>query len=406
MPTHPLRAGAPLERERFAAIRSDLLLKHCKWDPQVGDVSTLASFPLFIEKRRWTELAALAEQLTAELLEAEQELLQRDDLHRTLAIPRGLRHVLRRARHDRPTPSAVRTMRFDFHWTESGWRISEVNADVPGGFSEASEFTRLMAEAFPGTVPPGNPACVWSARMAAAADNQPIALLAAAGFMEDQQVVSYLARVLRDRGVDAWPARPQQLQWTEEGACLANRRLGAIVRFYQAEWLPQLPRRSQWRLLLAGGRTPVSNPIECLFGESKRFPLAWDRLRAALPTWRWLLPETRDPREVPWRTDDSWLIKTAWCNTGDTVSARTWIPAREWRRASLSATCFPRQWAAQRRFHTSPVASELGDIYPCVGVHTIDGAACGAYTRIATGPVIDHRAIDAALLIAESAHES
>ena len=403
---HPLRTGKPLDSDSFAAIRTELVLKHCKWDPQVGDVSTLAPFPLLIENRRWTELERLAEQLSAELFEAERELLQREDLHRTLSIPGPLRRLLRKARRLTPTPPAVRVMRFDFHWTRSGWQISEVNADVPGGFSEASEFTRLMSKALPPTKPPGDTAALWAARMASAAAGQPIALLAAPGFLEDQQVISYLARVLGTNGIQAWMARPEQLQWKQEWAYLNDRPLGAIVRFYQAEWLPQLSRRSQWQLLLAGGKTPVTNPAACVFGESKRFPLVWNGLQTKLRTWERLLPETRHPGEVPWRSDDSWLIKTAWCNTGDTVSARGWIPERQWRRASWSATLFPRNWVAQRRFQPAPVDSPIGKIYPCIGVYTIDGKACGAYTRISTGPVIDHRAVDAALLISETTHES
>ena len=54
--------------------------------------------------------------------------------------------------------------------------------------------------------------------------------------------------------------------------------------------------------------------------ESKRFPLVWPLLRTPLPTWQSLLPETRDPRDAPWLTDDSWLLKSAYCNTGDTVT--------------------------------------------------------------------------------------
>jgi glutathionylspermidine synthase len=403
---HPLRAGRNLEPQHFSSIRRTLLLKYCKWDPQVGDVSTIAPFPFFIDKRRWSELETLAETLTRELLAAELELLERDELHAVLAIPRALRQVLRRARQNGITPSAVRVMRFDFHWTESGWRISEVNADVPGGFSEASEFTRLMSEGFPGASAPGNPARFWADRIAGTAAGQTVALLAAAGFMEDQQVVSYLARVLRELGVDARPAGPLQLQWKSGRAYLNGRVLGAIVRFYQAEWLSQLPRRSRWPRLLAGGRTPVSNPLSCIFGESKRFPLVWDLLHNTLPTWQRLLPETRDPRDAHWRTDDSWLLKTAWCNTGDTVSARGLIDPRDWRRAFWSASFYPRQWVAQRRFEPAPVASPIGDVYPCIGVYTIDGRACGAYTRISKGRVIDHRAIDAALLLTETRNES
>jgi glutathionylspermidine synthase len=397
----PLRAGPSVDPAQFSVIRRRLLLKHCKWDPQVADVSTLAPFPLLMGRDNWSELETMAERLTAELLAAEQELLRRDELHSALAIPRALRRILRSGRRNGVAPSAVRAMRFDFHWTKAGWQISEVNADVPGGFSEASELTRLMSTELPSTSIPGDPARLWAARICAAAEGRPIALLAAPGFMEDQQVVSYLAQVLRELGVDARLAGPLQLEWRSGCAHLNGNALGAVVRFYQVEWLPGLPRRSQWSCLLSGGRTPVTNPLECVFGESKRFPLVWDSLRSELPTWRRLLPETRDPRDAPWRNDESWLLKAAWCNTGDSVSARGLIPDDEWRRAFWSATLFPRQWIAQRRFDPVPVASPIGDVYPCIGVYTIDGRAAGAYSRISTTRFIDHRAIDAALLLAE-----
>jgi hypothetical protein len=35
-------------------------------------------------------------------------------------------------------------MRFDFHFSEEGWRISEVNCDVPGGLNEASGFPAII----------------------------------------------------------------------------------------------------------------------------------------------------------------------------------------------------------------------------------------------------------------------
>ncbi|HEX4997549.1 MAG TPA: glutathionylspermidine synthase family protein [Terriglobia bacterium] len=406
----PVRAGDPIDRFRFAEIRRELLLKHCKWDPQVDDVATLASFPLLMERRRWMELEFLAERLTRELTDAEAELMARDDLDRALAIPRGLRRVLRMARAGGATPAAPRVMRFDFHWTASGWRISEVNADVPGGFSEASEFTRLLSEAVSGTAPPGHPGALWAGRIALCSAGLPVALLSAAGFMEDLQVISYLAGTLGPLGVEARLARPEQLEWKDGRAHIGGRPLGAIVRFYQAEWMARLPARSGWSRLFAGGTTPVSNPLRCVFGETKRFPLVWDRLHTSLPTWRKLLPETRDPREAPWRNGDStdrWIIKTAWCNTGDTVSAPGLVGPREWRRASWDASLRPRQWVAQRRFEALPVTSPVDGrpLWPAVGVYTIDGRAAGAYCRISAGPVVNYRAMDAALLITETSDD-
>jgi len=89
------------------------------------------------------------------------------------------------------------------------------------------------------------------------------------------------------------------------------------------------------------GKTPVSNPGASILTESKRFPLVWDDVRAPLPAWRALLPETRDPHDAPWRRDDAWLLKSAFCNTGDSVSQVALVEDREWKRARREALLFP-----------------------------------------------------------------
>ncbi|HEU4532669.1 MAG TPA: hypothetical protein VFS00_01080, partial [Polyangiaceae bacterium] len=119
-------------------------LEHCKWDAQVGDETTLAAFPLLIGAATWRELAAASERLAGELVACERELLARPELHRRLALPRPLSKLLR-AGGPSATPAACRVMRFDFHWTTEGWLVSEVNSDVPGGYTEAENFSALMA---------------------------------------------------------------------------------------------------------------------------------------------------------------------------------------------------------------------------------------------------------------------
>ena len=146
------------------------------------------------------------------------------------------------------------------------------------------------------------------------------------------------------------------------------------------------------------------NPGSCIMLESKRFPLVWDALTAPLSTWRRLLPESVDPRHAPWQRDDSWLLKTALCNTGDTVSARAWMPAARWAKTARAARWFPSEWVAQRRFEALPLETPLGPVFPCVGVYTIDGRACGAYVRLSFRPVVDFAAIDAALLLEDPQH--
>jgi hypothetical protein len=397
-----LRAGPRCDHAAFAALRRRAVLHGCKWDPQVGDIETLAPFPLLLRRSVWRQLADWAERLTSEAMAAEEEILQRPELLRLLGLPRALRQVL--GARQPLTPAAGRVLRFDFHPTTGGWRISEANSDVPGGFGEASHFTSLMAGHYSGLQPAGDTAAVWSNALSdAAGPGGLIALLSAPGYMEDHQVTAFLAARLRERGCRPHLAGPQQLVWTDGIAHLHSAwhcgRVDAVVRFYQAEWLARLPQRSGWGCFFRGGRTPVANPGCAVISESKRFPLLWDHLATPLPGWRALLPETRDPRRAPWEHGEDWLLKTAMCNTGDAVCHRAWLPPRDWARTRFAARWFPGGWVAQRRFESLPVDTPLGPRHACVGVYTVNGRAAGAYARLAVKPVIDFAAVDAALLV-------
>lgn len=399
---HDLRAEEALEANAFSALRRSALLEGCKWDPQVGDTDTLAPFPLVLKTRVWKKIAAQAERLAAEAVLAEEEILSEPRLIKGLGLPPALRRVLEN--QVSLTPSPGRIIRFDFHYTTEGWRISEANSDVPGGFTEASHFTAMMAKYFPKLRPAGNPGDVWADALASAVGTGGrIALLSAPTYMEDHQVVAYLAARLRERGCCPHLAKPEQILWRQGVAHLdaAWHRgpVEAIVRFYQAEWLSQLPVGTGWEFFFRGGKTRVANPAQAILSESKRFPLVWEKLSTALPTWRALLPETRDPRQVPWSRDDGWLLKTAFCNTGDTVSMREFMRPGQWLRTRMAAHLWPGHWIAQRRFESVPVSTSIGPRHVCVGVYTVNGRAAGAYTRLSPRPIIDFAAADVALLL-------
>jgi glutathionylspermidine synthase len=382
------------------------MLDSCKWDPQVGDVATISPFPLLVRGDHWRHLSHLATRLAAELMSAEQELLCRPDLHRRLGLPRRIRSVLRHAQKIRATPTLARVLRFDFHWTAEGWRISEVNSDVPGGFSEASELPALMAKYYPGTRPAGNPGATWAGAIAASVPpRQTIALLAAPGFIEDQQVIAYLGQLLNQLGCSSRPSSPENLYWQHGIAYLRSESernpLGAIVRFVQAEWL----RGRSSSSLFVRGQTPVGNPGIAVLTESKRFPLTWDQLSTPLPTWRQLLPTTVDPRDANWREDESWLVKSALCNTGDTVAFRSLLIDHQWRSVKRAVSLSPGSWIAQKRFATCPIQTPVGSIYPCIGVYTVNGHPAGTYGRFSRSPLIDYTAVDIAILIADDRTE-
>ena len=400
--------GDALPPREFEAIRRAAILRHCKWDPQVGDQATLAPFPLVLARAAAARLARWAERLATEALAAEQELLHEPRLHARLAVPRAIRAQLRRGLELGWTPGAGRVMRFDFHPTSSGWRLSEVNADVPGGFSEATEFTRLMAERYPGHEPSGSPGPRWVDAILARAHDRPTGVLIyAPGFTEDLQVVSYVAGLLRERGARVLLAQPQHLRWRAGHAHVVSDwhrgPVDFVVRFFQAEWLAQLPRRVEWQPLIAGGRTPVANPGTAILLESKRFPLTWEQLRTTLPTWRRLLPETRELPRHARAIDPSWMLKSAYSNNGDDVLNCELTPRAEWRKAMRWFALPRRQWLAQRRFESLPLATPWGPMHACIGVYTVDGVAAGAYGRVSHLPIVDYRSVDAAVLIGDGA---
>lgn len=381
-----------------------MALEHFKWDSQIGDVCTLFRQPLLIDPQTWLHLREMAESLAAELMLAERELLEHSDLQQLLGIPPRLQ-TLFRSRDSPPTPSAVRTLRFDFHYTHEGWRVSEVNSDVPGGYTESSYFTQLMSQNLPNTRPAGDPAKAWTdAMFARVGKHGRVALLSAPGFLEDQQITAFLAHELQSRGLETFLLHhPAQLKWKFGRASVADgkeaRIIDAIVRFYQGEWITNLHPCASWEPLFFGGHTPVANPGTALLTESKRFPLTWSKLSNSMRMWRSLLPESFDPRDPLWRADDDWVLKESFSNTGDSIYVRRSMGSEAWKKLCHRARRNPYQWIAQRRFEPLSIDSEAGAVFPCIGVYTVNGRAAGIYTRVALKPLIDYASMEVATLV-------
>jgi glutathionylspermidine synthase len=401
----PWRPVNVLPADVVATIRRRAIFECCKWDPQVEDVSTIAEVPIVLETGQWRALAAMSEALAAELTAAEEELRHRPDLHGTLGLPRAVVTALRRAN---PAPTnGARLIRFDFHHTADGWRISEANSDVPGGLNEASGLPRLIAGCVARTRGAGDVAAAYAAGVMASLPPKPhIALVHATAYSDDRQVMTYLAQRLAERGARASLASPAHLRWHEGRAQLeaewATGPVDAVVRFYPGEWMDNLPRACGWWSYFGGTATPISNPATALLTQSKRFPLVWDSLRTQLPTWRTLLPQTRDPRDVPWQHDDGWVLKPALGRVGEDVGIAGVTAVPDWKRIARDVRRHAGHWIAQRRFAPTPLLVADQTCYPGIGVYTVNGRAAGAYGRVADRPLIDARARDAAVLVAES----
>jgi glutathionylspermidine synthase len=400
----PWTCGQPLAPECYARVVRRAIFDCCKWHTQADDRPVLCPFPLVLDEDTWERLARLAEALAREALAAEQELLLRPDLHRRLGLPRALGRCLRRGAGLPPTAGGARVMRFDFHWTSDGWRISEANTDVAGGFIEAAGVTRLVAVCYPDCRPVGDPAGALADairdRVGAGAR---VGLMHLTVYTEDRQIMLYLARRLEERGLATCLFSPVQLRWNKGRAGVAADwyagPVDLLLRFFPADWLPRLPALTGWQALVTGGQTPVCNPASAVLTQSKRFPLTWDCLATPLPTWRALLPETRSPRDVPGREDADWVLKPALGHEGLNVGIKGVTEPADWRGIGRAAYWFPGAWAAQRRFDVLALPTPDGPLYPCLGVYVIDGRAAGAYGRVGLRPLIDDRSREIAVLV-------
>jgi len=296
-------------------------------------------------------------------------------------------------------------MRFDFHYTTEGWRLSECNSDVPGGLIEASGLTALVAAHYPDLEQPPDPVEALTDTLAGPSPSgRRIGLVHATAYSDDRQVAVYLARRLAQRGMEGVLLSPDQVIWDSGRARAASRWCGdaldVIWRFFPGEWLANLGRRSGWQNYVCPQGTPVCNPATALITQSKRFPLTWPNLVTPLPTWNVLLPAVADPRDVRWRGDESWVLKPAMGRGGEGIAIAGVTERKTYRQLARWARWRPRHWIVQRRFSTVPADGPNGPLYPCLGVFTLGDRVVGTYARLSRRPLTDGHAHEAAVLLA------
>jgi glutathionylspermidine synthase len=399
-----LAAGANLSKAVWTRLKTRAIFDFCKWDPHCEDHSVLASFPLFVSEAEAALIGNWAEKLTHEALAAETEILEKPQLMERLGIPRAVRRVLGRYERKKNKNEDVRVMRFDFHFTMEGWRISEVNADVPGGYVEASGWNELFATEYSGARAPSNPTRAYvDAIRERIGEGAVVALAHATVYSEDRQVMVHLAKEMSRQHLKPCLISPAHLSWKDGRAELrANYATGCpamVVRLLPAEWLPHSTKPENWRPWFAGSCTQLSNPGSALVLQSKRFPLVWDDLRTCLKTWRRLLPETVCPGDLSELDSDHWVLKPALGRVGEDVGIRGVSSLEEYGAILGAARRRPEAWVAQRRFSIVPLETSMGAVFPCIGVYTVNGKAAGLYGRVAANPLIDHNAQDAAVLL-------
>ncbi len=400
----PWWAGQPLAEKDWALYGEQLAAESAKSDIPPQDYYLPADFPLVLDEAEWRSLARTAEKLTSEALAAEAELIGRTDLHERLGVPASIREVLRGGEAGRARTGAARYMRFDFHWTREGWRVSEVNADTLGGFNVASLFTELMAPHYAEFAAPPNPVRAHAEAVGRAAGRKGLVAIVRRTVHARDCEAKYLATELRNLGLRALIVSPRAVRWRSNLAYItqaeANQQAALLIRFLDAEWLPKLRPGSQWKEWFSESRTPMSNPGTSILIQSKRFPLVWNELRTAVPTWQEMIPETVCPGESPGRTGADWVLKPVFGRVGTGVMIRGISSGRGYRRVQREAKRNPNRWVAQRRFEMLPLVTPRGLRHVCLGIFTVDGKAAGAYGRLSKTALVDRSAQDVVVLLA------
>src|SRR5690606_29823301 len=125
-----------------------------------------------------------------------------------------------------------------------GWRVSEVNSDVPGGYIEAAGFSSLMARIYNNCAPPPDPATALAKALSARAPTlRTVGLVHATAYTDDRQVMVFLQRVLERHSLTGRLLSPSDLIWSDRRAYANGEALGALFRFFPVEWLPNLSGR-------------------------------------------------------------------------------------------------------------------------------------------------------------------
>lgn len=398
-----------IPEEVYTDYRYEVIFNAYKWDPQVGDSNTVSEYVAVIDEETAKNLETWAERLAEETVLIEETLLQHPELVKELGIPRVIRKTLKGIKNYEQAQH-IRLMRFDFHPTEKGWNISEVNSDVPGGFAEASVLPQIANKYLKNYDTGTNLAEVlFQAFKDKVKDKGTIALVHATSYSDDRQVMQFIGDYFDAQGYHSLYAAPDHLKW-QNGypTCVIGDKefkVDGILRFFPLEWLCNLPRKYKWQNYYNLSIPSCNHPIAILT-QTKRFPLVWDKLGIEIPYWKKFLPNTIDPRRVEMETGE-FIYKPTLGRVGEYITIKSVVADDELKKIKKAVKKEPKNWVAQEMFHSRKIETTDGNSFHlCIGVFTVDGKRAGFYGRISPYPRIDAYAKDIPILIMKGDIES
>ena len=370
----------------FPGYRLDVMFDAYKWDLQAGDRSTISDKVVLLDPSEMDFLSESAIALYHETVNMEHALKDRPDLAIKMGISEEMVDALCNCNYN---PSAhIRLMRFDFHPTTEGWKISEVNSDVPAGYPEASILPKLAERYFDGYHQFGNFGDILVEQLTKLTpQSTTIAYLHDTHTVEDYQILHFIGDLMEQKGYNSIYGDPAHINWLDNVATNAD----AIVRYFPVEWL-EFAEGVDWQSFI-NSKTPSCNHPIALLTQSKRLPLIWDELGVEVPMWKELLPETKCASSFT--EEEGFILKPAFGRVGEGINIPGTLSNEEDSEIKTAAAEHPEQWVVQKMFESVPIDG----LHLNLGVFVVNGQFAGLYARSSEYAKIDSDASEIPILV-------
>lgn len=368
--------------EQFQEYRLQQIFDGYKWDYQSGShQSTISDEVILLDEANRNFLMEATEALAKETVELELALREQPHLLRKLGLSERIIEVISTCTYD--PKEHVRYMRFDFHPTTKGWRISEVNSDVPAGLQESSLHPAFAQKYFPDYKPMGNFAnSLHEAVKEHLSVGDTIAYVYDSHTVEDMQLLRFLGDYFEEQGFPQFHGNPEQVEW------LDNEAIGikAIIRHYPAETL-EYSAENILEKFFNTSAVGINHPI-AVIAQSKRLPLVWDEVGVDVSTWKKMLPETLPLDVTSSPALGKWIFKPAFGRVGEGVGIPGSVSRHEIREIEKTAKANADQWIMQKMFKSYPIDG----LHFSVGAFVVDGKFASCFSRASNFPLMNFTA--------------
>lgn len=374
-------------KSKYREYRSEAIFKGFKWDPQLLDSSTIGDRAILIGREDWNLIQNASSQLYKETLLIEEAVQNRiKDKSKKRFLPVRA-HQFAELLANEKVSSKVRLMRFDFHPTEDGWKITEVNSDVPGGLNEASIFQTIWPDRPSSWQFLGDPANAYILSIINKfnlSDTSLVGLMHATSFSDDWQFMSFLQEIMAEKGIESIELSPENFELVPSKTKLNGRKLDVILRFFPGDWLLFSKMGKKW---FENPMDNLVNPMQSIFSQNKYFPVLFEEFEEQFPNWFWYLPETKKLRLVDLLISRD-LIKPSFGRVGEDIQLIPNLNLAKKFKISLQLLASTGLWIKQKKYKPMNLGTLNEPMIACVGVYCLNGEVIGAYGRVSTGSIV------------------